>query len=237
MPWMVSALLVVALGAMPVSAPADTADLQAALEEAMYAYYYGDGTKARVLLVELAEQGCAKAQAKLAGMRNSLPEEERDAHALRWYRRAAKNGRAEAQFYLGFAHDFGLWGLGPREYDQAREWYLRAAEQGHPFAMTALGHMARDPIETHMWYTLAIPRFPPPTDRPAHGLGTDNRMRAMTEGRRDDFAEYLTPEQIAEAERLAAAWEVEHGYIRHMPAQSDEPLPLWYNAVEGPCAD
>ncbi|MEX0870743.1 MAG: hypothetical protein WDZ65_02930 [Aquisalimonadaceae bacterium] len=226
-----------ALGAAPTPARADTAHLQPALEEAMQLYYYGDSAEARARLAELAELGCAKAQSKLAGMRNTLPEEERQAHALKWYRRAAENRRADAQFFLGLAYDYGLWGLGPREYDEARAWYRRAAEQGHPEAMLSLASLSRDPVESYMWYVLAIPRFPPPTDRPAHGLGTDNQSREMARQRRDQLAQYRTAEQIAEAERLAAAWEVEHDYIRRMPETSDEPIPLWFNAVEGPCDD
>jgi len=42
---------------------------------------------------------------------------------------------------------------------------------------------------------------------------------------------------ITEAERRAEAWEEENDYIRHMPETSDEPLPLWFRAIEAGCND
>jgi hypothetical protein len=59
-----------------------------------------------------------------------------DQHAVVWYRRAAEQGYAEAQFTLGQFYEKG-WGVN-QDFAQARAWYQKAAEQGDQFAKTAL---------------------------------------------------------------------------------------------------
>ena len=60
--------------------------------------------------------------------------------AENWYRKAAEQGHAEAQYHMGniceSAYDFT-----GRNYDKAFEWYLKAAEQGHIGAQYELGNM------------------------------------------------------------------------------------------------
>jgi TPR repeat protein len=61
--------------------------------------------------------------------------------SVTWYRKAAEQGDADAQFNLG-----GLYADGQgvkRSYAQAARWYRRAAEQGHAWAQTNLGLMYR----------------------------------------------------------------------------------------------
>ena len=57
---------------------------------------------------------------------------EDDAEAVRWYRLAAEQGHASAQFNLGLMY---ARGLGVSEDDaEAVRWYRLAAEQGHASA-------------------------------------------------------------------------------------------------------
>ncbi len=78
---------------------------------------------------------------------------------------------------------------------KAVRWYRRAAAQGHAIAQYVLGlryhageGIPRDHVRAHMWFNLA----------------------AATRGEaikyRDYVAALMTPEQIAEAQRLAREW-------------------------------
>src|SRR5690625_4763088 len=218
-------------------------DLDAELSHAERLFYSGESEQAFAIYGELAELGCAKAQTRY-GLLMERFKAYSDAEALSWIRRAAEQGHPHAQKVLGFAYDFGAWGLGPREFEKALPWYLRAAEQGHPGAMSELFQMYHfergvefDRAEAYKWLLLAAPRFPPPTSEPAYGMGIDHEARKLMIEMSETVAMLMTPEEIAEGERRAAAWEIEHNYIRHMPEHSDEPLPLWYQAIDAGCND
>ena len=55
----------------------------------------------------------------------------------------------------------------------------------------------QDDVQAHMWFNLAASRWT-----------GEERERAVRS--RDQVAEYLTPEQTAEAQRLARAWDAAH---------------------------
>lgn len=59
--------------------------------------------------------------------------------AMRWYKRAAEGGSANAQFFLGRMYETGQ----SRKKDPvaAAGWYRKAAEQGHRLAQYRLGQM------------------------------------------------------------------------------------------------
>jgi hypothetical protein len=59
--------------------------------------------------------------------------------AVKWYRKAAEQGIAEAQFNLGKMYNSGE-GV-PRDYVEAAKWYRKAAEQGIAEAQCLLGEM------------------------------------------------------------------------------------------------
>ncbi len=117
---------------------------------------------------------------------------------MRWWRLAADQGHAFAQFNLG-----GLYGFGqgvPQNDAEAAKWYRLSAEQGHAGAQLNLGFMYRDGngvpqnlITSYMWLSLAMVRE---DDMASHNK---NALR-----------EKMTPEQIAEAERLTQEWLEEH---------------------------
>jgi hypothetical protein len=59
--------------------------------------------------------------------------------AMRWYRIAADQGSAAAQFYLGAMYENG-WGV-KRDFVQAMRWYREAADQGYIAAFVAIASM------------------------------------------------------------------------------------------------
>ncbi|MFO7642063.1 MAG: serine/threonine-protein kinase, partial [Candidatus Competibacteraceae bacterium] len=83
-----------------------------------------------------------------------------DAEAVRWYRRAAEQGDAEAQANLGWMY---LQGRGvAQDHAEAVRWYRQAAEQGFSKAQFNLGWMyaedrgvAQDYAEAARWFRQA----------------------------------------------------------------------------------
>jgi TPR repeat protein len=76
--------------------------------------------------------------------------------AYEWYRKAADQGHALAQFALGLRYDSGH-GV-ERDYEAAHFWYLCAARQGHARAQFNLGVMyasgqgvGKDLVEAYAW--------------------------------------------------------------------------------------
>lgn len=125
-------------------------------------------------------------------------EREDYATALKFWHPLAERGDAEAQTNLGSMYHFGK-GV-PQDYAEAVKWYRLAAEQGSAWARVNLGDMYRegqgvpqDYVLAHMWYNLAAA-----TDDPTWGA-TGRELR-------DLYAEIMTPDQIAEAQRLAREW-------------------------------
>ncbi len=110
------------------------------------------------------------------------------------YLTAAAQGHAVAQCSLGVMYALGQ-GVA-LDYGEAMKWYLKAAEQGNADAQSNIGLMyneaqgvSRDHVQACMWLKLAA--------------------KNDDEEAKDDLAETeakLTADQIAEAERLAAAW-------------------------------
>jgi TPR repeat protein len=108
-------------------------------------------------LKEKAEKGDPKAQYALGFKCN---QNEDYAEAVKWYRRAAEQGYAMAQFNLGIMYEFGVGVL--QDYAEAVKWYRRAAEQGHAMAQCNLGIMydsgqgvPQDYAEAAKWYRRA----------------------------------------------------------------------------------
>jgi TPR repeat protein len=83
-----------------------------------------------------------------------------EAEAVKWYRKAAEQGNAGAQFNLGFCYAYGQ-GVVKNE-AEAVKWYRKAAEQGDAFAQFSLGiryangqGVAKDEAEAVKWYRKA----------------------------------------------------------------------------------
>jgi len=116
------------------------------------------------------------------------------ATAMQLFRPLADQGNAIAQFNLGVMYENSK-GV-PQDYAEAMKWYLLAADQGGAGAQFNLGGMyangkgvPRDYVRAYMWFNLAA----------AQGIQGAERNR-------DGTALHMTPEQIAEAQKLAREW-------------------------------
>lgn len=146
-----------------------------------------------------AEQGYAEAQYNLGAMYNRGKGVKKDfARAYEWYLQAARQDHAAAQYSLGllFARGQGV----PRDTDAAVAWYKRAAARGHRGAQYNLGviygngiEVEQNMIEAYMWFSIA-------------GAAGDRESR----DHRATLAKYMTPVEIADAEKRAKAWTSEH---------------------------
>jgi uncharacterized protein len=140
-----------------------------------------------------ADQGFAHAQYQLGFMYFSgqgVPQN--DAEAARLYRLAAQQDDARAEQALGLFYFNGVAGV-TQSYAEAVKWYTPAAEQGLPLAQFDLGVLyangdgvPQDYVRAHMWFNLSAAQ------------GDKNAIKD-----RDRIARQMTPEQIAEAQKLA----------------------------------
>lgn len=113
-------------------------------------------------------------------------------------RTMAEGGNADAQANLGVAYANGE-GV-PQDGAEAAKWYRKAADQGNARAQNNLGLMyakgqgvPQDGAEAHKWFNLAASK----------STGEDQKKFAEL---RDTIAAKMTPQQIAEAQRLAREW-------------------------------
>jgi hypothetical protein len=113
-------------------------------------------------LMAQAEKGDPNAQDVLGGLyidgQQGVPQNYTE--AVKWFRRAADQGLADAQFKLGVAYDRGQGA--PQDYEEAIKWYRKAAEQGLAQAQDALGlsftvgnGVLQDYEEAIKWYRKA----------------------------------------------------------------------------------
>lgn len=162
-----------------------------------------------------AEQGGAEAQYNLGMMYDQgegAPQD--DNEAFKWYKLSAEQGHASAQYNLGVMHYEGE-GV-PQDDKEAVKWYKLAAEQGHASAQNNLGVMYKkgkgvpeDYVEAYKWYNIAASQ------------GEENAQK-----NRDILREIMTPDQIAEGQRLSREFhakkyepEVKKEEIRLLPPE------------------
>ncbi len=148
-----------------------------------------------------AERGDAEAQYRMGTIYLTGRGVTRDVtEAIRWWRDAAERGHARAQFSLGryMPSDASVRASKPPVF-----WYCKAISnraelvgREEPFVLSALGRIraqgsgaSRDYVRAHMYFNLAAARDP--------RFGTWSR---------DLLAKEMTPDQIAEAQRLASEW-------------------------------
>ncbi len=113
--------------------------------------------------------------------------------AVELYRKAAKQGLAQAQFNLALMYDDGE-GIAPDD-AKAVKLYRKAAEQGHEDAINNLGYMyengegvKQDPVEAYAW----------------HSLGGVYGCKPCTQAK-NYTASQMKPGQLADGEKRAAA--------------------------------
>jgi hypothetical protein len=143
-----------------------------------------------------ADQGYAKAQFSIGAAYQTGKGAQQDyVEAVKWFNKAAEQGDAEAQYSLG-----NMYGEGhgvPQDYVEAEKWCRKAADQGDALAQTSLGWayadgngVPQDHVQALMWFNVAAAQ------------GYSEARKGM-----DTVVEHMTPAQIAEAERLAKAWQ------------------------------
>jgi uncharacterized protein len=165
------------------------------VEDAAAAYKRGDYATAMRLFRPLADEGDASAQVVLGFMYKRGQGAPQDyAAAVMWYRLAADQGDASAQADLGFMYEMGQ-GV-KQDYAEAVMWYRLAADQGVATAQAGLGFMyeagrgvPQNYVLAHMWFDLAAVR----------GFRRAAELR-------DLLVDHMTPEQVAEAQKLAREW-------------------------------
>ena len=146
-----------------------------------------------------ADQGLAQAQHNLGVMYAAGDGVAFDpAQAVGWYLLAANQGHRDAQFNLANHYEEGQ-GVG-QDFTAAHDWYLKAAEAGLPAAQYNLGNLyvagqgvARNNVLAYKWISLGTP---------ADQVSKTVVLNILTS--------IMTPAEVAEAKRLAAAWRKAH---------------------------
>jgi len=133
----------------------------------------------------------ALAQALMSGDGASRDPEE----AVRWARLGAEKNNAAAQNVLALAYLKGEGGVA-RSVVEFLRWTRRAANQGNRPSMESLAvsyqlgtGVTQDFVQAHMWANLAAAR------------GSARALKL-----REELAAKMTPEQVAEAQKLASRW-------------------------------
>jgi TPR repeat protein len=168
-------------------------------EDALAAYLRKDYAQVLKIVKPPAIKGEAWAQGWLADAYNNGEGVAQDyAEAVKWYRLAAEQGRANDQFNLGVMYDNGQGVV--QNYAEAVKWYRLSAQQGDAFAQYFLGYMyvsgegvLKEYVKAHSWYNLAAV-----DSRHPNAANAANAANS-----RDSLAKHMTPQQIADAQKLA----------------------------------
>jgi len=133
--------------------------------------------------------------------------------AAKWYRKAAEQGDSKAQANLGRMYEEGR---GVRtNFVKAEKYFRLAAAQGDPEGQVGLGfmhakgiNMAIDNVLAYMWFELAA----------GQDLRSTDVSRIEAAEVREFLALEMTPEQIAEAKKLAREWRPNSDPLAQLPA-------------------
>lgn len=82
--------------------------------------------------------------------------------SIKWLRKAADGGLANAQFSMGLLY-CGHMGMFQRDIEKAIQYFMKAAVQGHPQAQNEIGNayyygsgMPKNMPEAEKWYQMAV---------------------------------------------------------------------------------
>jgi uncharacterized protein len=148
--------------------------------------------------------------------------------------RAAEKGVPDVQFWLGVAFDQHLW-FGVTDQQEALKWFRRAAELGNPDAEAELGRLYQDGdgveqnyVQAAFWFRKAAEHVP---NLGGAGQGRNNLGLLYADGHGvpkdyvqaymwfslagndsniSDIQNEMTPNQISQAQQMAADWKVQH---------------------------
>ncbi len=151
---------------------------------------------------ERARKGDAKAQYQLGVIYEKGEDQEQNFYkAVRWHRKAAKQGHAKAQAHLGELLAIGQ-GVGEVNYKEAIKWMQMAADQGQGMAQIFLAtiysegagiSIPKNYVKGYMWLNIAD----------ASGENVNNRDIT-------NLKKKMTAAQIAESERNIKSWLANH---------------------------
>lgn len=130
------------------------------------------------------------------------------AEAAAWYLKAAQQGFMQAQNRLAAFYEFGSRGV-PRNEVQAAYWWDQSAERGDREAQSRLGEMYAQGRGVQSDPVQALMWL----DLAQGGPGPNHVIYERPENprtRRDALAAALTPEQVAEGDRRAYRWIAQH---------------------------
>lgn len=168
-------------------------------------YHYGEGVtvsgvEAAKWYRKAADKGVAGAQYNLGilyDQGNGVKEDA--AEAAKWMRKAADLNDPQAQFSLAYFYQMGR-GV-KKDPSEAFKWYKRSAEQGHAISYLAMGFSLRDgsgvppnKVEALKWFELASASL------------QEGMMRDVASRARDRMQAKMNATEIAQAEKLVAAW-------------------------------
>ena len=181
-------------------------------------------------LIQTAEKGDVKAQVGIGLLYDLGGSAQNYTEAAKWYRKAAEQGNAQAQYLLGelFRHGNGI----DQNPAKAVEFYHKAAENGHIEAQAALGGMYLLGAGIDQNYTEAAKWIQKAAEKGNavaqfwlcrmffDGLGVSQDLvkalmwanLAATEGFdeaikfRNNIKENMTRSQVIEAEKLTKEW-------------------------------
>ena len=172
-------------------------------------YLNGDYQAAMIKLIPLAEKGDGDAQSLIGTMYHDglgVPKDYKN--AMTWYQKASNasakhGGDTFAQYAIGRMYSAGA---GVQKNDQiAVYWYKRAANKGVADAQKFLGMsyaigkgLPEDYVLAYMWLNLAASQ----SDLP----GQKDDKEPSASDIRTDLERDMTPDQIAEAQKLAREW-------------------------------
>ena len=117
------------------------------------------------------------------------------AEAEMWYVKAAEQGDVVAQCSLGYMYVNGDGGVAKNDRDAAK-WFIKAAEQGDVGAQYHCANMYAEGLGIPQNFVLAYSW--------ANIAAAADREAARD--LRDNLAKLMTPDQIAEGQRLSAAY-------------------------------
>ena len=205
-------------------------------EDGLEAARAGDLKAAYEIFHTLAEQGDLATQFVLGKMHSNGRGVPKDyLEAVKWYKLAAEQGLAQAQYELAMLYGKSDSGV-PSNNEEAVKWMKLAAEQGHGQAQYFLGvayNMGRgveqDNKEAVKWWTLSADQGVAKSQivlaaAYIRGAGVDKDfvqahkwfgiLVANGEEKlrqyRDNIETVMTPEQLAESRKLTQAWLEEH---------------------------
>jgi len=124
------------------------------------------------------------------------------AGAMTQFKALAGEGNVVAMYYVGILYDRG-YGV-PVDHAEAAKWFEKGAARGDSLSSYHLGKMLetgkwvpKDPVAAHMWLSLSAAAAP------------NERDSAYTKREIRKLERSMTPEQIAKAKEMAAAWKPE----------------------------